>query len=55
MGKAVVEDVLSERDKSFGNTCASGTFEAKKLSITGTLIRRVARGKSMADGFADDG
>jgi hypothetical protein len=48
-GKAVVEDILSERDKSFGDTCASGTLEAKKLSITGTFLRRKRKGS--ADGF----
>jgi hypothetical protein len=50
-GKAVVEDILSERDKSFGDTCASGTLEAKKLSITGTFLRRKRKGS--ADGLAN--
>lgn len=30
-----MEDMTTERDKSFGETCVSGTLEAKKLSITG--------------------
>lgn len=34
--KAVMEDMKMEKDRSFGHTCASGTLEAKKLSITGT-------------------
>lgn len=44
--EAVMEDMKMEKDKSFGNTCASGTLEAKKLSITGTSCRMVRTWRS---------